>query len=89
MGFSMAECSFQAFVCGGLPARQRWQPFHIEVLTMADKPPTPPAKPPLVWPPNCREVPGVPFAIIGAEHLRVNFKAPAPSPTPSPAPPEK
>jgi Glycosyltransferase family 20 len=56
--------------------------------------PTPPAPPRkssqgLVWPPHCREVLGVPFAIGGAEHLRGAFKAPAPSPAPSPAPPKR
>ena len=57
---------------------------------MADKPPTPPAKP-LVWPANCREVTGVPMAIIGADHLRPRPPKPtdsAPSPAPAPAPPE-
>jgi hypothetical protein len=43
----------------------------------------------LRMPANFREVPGVPFAIIGAEHLRGAFKALAPSPAPSPAPPER
>jgi hypothetical protein len=43
---------------------------------MTDKPaPTPPREP-LVWPPNAREVAGVPFAIIGADHLRPRPPAP-------------
>jgi hypothetical protein len=37
---------------------------------MTDQPdkPTPP-KAPLVWPPNCREVPGVPMAFVGATSM--------------------